>query len=424
MIATVRQRSEHYVALENGITLIVTENDTADLVACRVFLKNTGTRWEPPHQAGLFHLIATTLTKGSETLTAAQIAESVESVGASLGADTAADYFVLSFKTISGDFPVLLGLANEILQKPTFPAAEVELEKRQVIQGIRSQQELPMNVAFNQFRQAMYPNHPYGVSVLGTQETVASLTQADLQAYHQRFFRPDHLIISLSGRISSEVAIAAVERTFGDWSIPTHSHPQLDLPHLTPTTTLRSVAQETQQSMIMLGYLGVSVNHPDYPVLKLLSSYLGNGLSSRLFVELREKQGLAYDVSAFYPTRLDAANFVTHMGTAPENTAIALDGLRSEIARLREKPFSAKELQGAKNKLLGQYALGKQSNSEIAQLNGWHEVLGLARNFDQQFQGTITQITSQQVQQVAQTYFQHPYISLVGPESAIECITS
>ena len=76
----------------------------------------------------------------------------------------------------------------------------------------------------------------------------------------------------------------------------------------------------------MLGYLGAAVNHPDYPVLKLLSTYLGNGLSSRLFVELREKQGLAYDVSAFYPTRLDAANFVTHMGTAPENTAIALDG--------------------------------------------------------------------------------------------------
>ena len=204
--------------------------------------------------------------------------------------------------------------------------------------------------------------------------------------------------------------------------MPTHAHPQLDLPRLTPTTTLCSVAQATQQSIIMLGYLGAAVNHADYPVLKLLSTYLGNGLSSRLFVELREKQGLAYDVSAFYPTRLDAANFLTHIGTAPENTAIALDGLRSEIARLCETTLSAKELQGAKNKLLGQQALGKQSNSEIAQLNGWYEVLGLGQQFDQQFQSAITQITSQQVQQVAQTYFQCPYVSLVGPEAAIAVV--
>ena len=422
MVATVKKRSEHYIVLDNGITLIVTENDTADLVACRIFLKNAGTRWESCEQAGLFHLIATTLTKGTETLTAAQIAESVESVGASLGADTTSDYFFLGFKTISVDFSLLLAMASEILRKPIFPAAEVELEKRQILQGIRSQQELPMNVAFNQLRQAMYPNHPYGVSVLGTQETVSSLTQADLVEYHQRFFRPDHLIVSLSGRITHAAAIAQVEKTFGDWSPPTHVHPKLDLAPLIPTTTLCAVAQETQQSIIMLGYLGTSVNHQDYPVLKLLSSYLGNGLSSRLFVELREKLGLAYDVSAFYPTRLDTANFITHMGTAPENTAIALDNLRSEIARLSETTLSPKELQGAKNKLLGQQALGKQSNSEIAQLNGWYEALGLAQSFESQFQSAIAQITSQQVQQVAQTYFQCPYVSLVGPEAAIAVI--
>ena len=101
-------------------------------------------------------------------------------------------------------------MASDILRKPIFPAAEVELEKQQVLQGIRSQQELPMNVAFNQLRQAMYPNHPYGVSVLGTQETVSSLTQTDLLEYHRCFFRPDHVIISLSGRIAYEEAIAQV----------------------------------------------------------------------------------------------------------------------------------------------------------------------------------------------------------------------
>ena len=200
------------------------------------------------------------------------------------------------------------------------------------------------------------------------------------------------------------------------------SSPQLDQYELPTKGEYKHLEQKTQQSIIMLGFLAPPFTHPDYPIFKLLTTYLGNGLSSRLFVELREKKGLAYDVSAFYPTRLDAANFITHMGTAPENTAIALDGLRSEIARLSEATLSTKELQGAKNKLLGQQALGKQSNSEIAQLNGWYEALGLSRNFDRQFESAIAQITSQQLQQVAQTYFQCPYVSLVGPEAAITVV--
>jgi predicted Zn-dependent peptidase len=103
----------------------------------------------------------------------------------------------------------------------------------------------------------------------------------------------------------------------------------------------------------MLGYPGSSVQEDDYAVLKLLSTYLGNGLSSRLFVELREKRGLAYVVSAFYPTRLDSSQFVIYMGTAPQNTAIAVSGLRQEAERLYKVTLSEGELQSAKNKLLG-----------------------------------------------------------------------
>jgi predicted Zn-dependent peptidase len=155
----------------------------------------------------------------------------------------------------------------------------------------------------------------------------------------------------------------------------------------------------------------------DYPVLKLISTYLGNGLSSRLFVELREKRGLAYDVSAFFPTRLDTAPFVTYMGTAPSNTEIAIDGLSSEVARLTKETLSESEIQGAKNKLLGQYALGKQTNSEIAQTYGWYESLGLGIEFDRTFQATIAPITAEQVQEVANRYLSQPYLSIVKPEA-------
>jgi predicted Zn-dependent peptidase len=180
--------------------------------------------------------------------------------------------------------------------------------------------------------------------------------------------------------------------------------------------------QQTQQSIVMLGYLAPSVQKADYTALKLLSTYLGNGLSSRLFVELREKRGLAYEVSAFYPTRQDVAPFVVYMGTAPENTAIALEGLRTEVELLCTTQLSEDSLQAAKNKLLGQYALGKQSNAQIAQIFGWYETIGLGIAFDIQFQEVVAGVTAAELQQAACQYFLEPYVSLVGPESAINAL--
>ncbi len=409
----------HRLTLENGITLLVVENTAVELVAGRIFLKNAGTRWEKTEKAGLFRLLAVLLTKGTEKLSSLEIADRVESTGAGLSADTGTDYFVVSLKTVTKDFLDILRLAAEIIRFPSFPPPEIELEKNLTRQSIRSQLEQPFNVAFNQLRAAMYPDHPYGMSLLGTEATVSQLQREDLLAYHSRFFRPDNLVISLSGRITLEEAVKAVTENFGSWSIP-----DLPLSSLPPAAfdfqpTCLTTVQASQQAIVMLGYPGSSVQEDDYPVLKLLSTYLGNGLSSRLFVELREKRGLAYDVSAFYPTRLDSSQFVIYMGTAPQNTAIAVSGLRQEAERLYKVTLSEEELQSAKNKLLGQYALGKQTNAEIAQLYGWYESLGLGIEFDRTFLDSINQITPEQARSVASKYFQNPYISLVGPENAI-----
>jgi predicted Zn-dependent peptidase len=177
--------------------------------------------------------------------------------------------------------------------------------------------------------------------------------------------------------------------------------------------------QETQQSIVMLGYLASPLHHDDYTTLKLINTYLGNGLSSRLFVELREKRGLAYDVSAFYPTRKSASTFVVYMGTAPDNTETALVGLQTEVERLCSTQLSLEELQAAKNKLLGQYALGKQTNAQLAQVYGWYETLGLGIEFDTQFQQDVIRVTPEMAQAVASRYFTEPYVSLVGPAEAI-----
>lgn len=409
----------HRTVLDNGIVLITVENPAADIIAGRIFVR-AGGAWEPREEAGVSHLLAAVITKGTEKLSSLEIAEQVESVGASLGTDAAADYFLLSLKTVSADFPDMLSLAGQIMRSPTFPEAEVELERRLALQDIRSQQEQPFTIAFDQLRQAMYQDHPYALSSLGTEATMSGLNRAHLQRYHQTYFRPDNIVISLVGRLTPEDAVDLVNQVFGDWQAPSTPLPTLTLPKITPQPHWAKTPQETQQSIVMLGHIAPSVKETDYSALKLLNTYLGNGLSSRLFVELREKRGLAYDVSAFFPTRLETSQFVVYMGTAPENTAIAYEGLRTEVERLCTTQLSDTELQSAKNKLLGQYALGKQTNSQIAQVFGWYETLGLGIEFDTQFQEKITSVTPEMAQTAACQYFIEPYVSLVGPSEKIE----
>ena len=415
---TLQNRTLHRSVLDNGLVVLAVENPAADIVAARIYIR-AGGRQEPQAQAGLANLLASVITKGTERLSSQQIAEQVEAVGASMGADAAADYCLFSLKTVSADFAAMLALLAEIIRAPTFPEAEVELERKLTLQGIRSMQEQPFSVANAQLRQLLYGQHPYGTSGLGTEETVAQIGCADLHAYHQTYFRPDHLVISLVGHIDPTAAAALVDACFGDWQNPQAALPPLDLAPVAIQPQSATTQQDTQQAIVMIGYLAAAVREPDHIALKLLNTYLGNGLSSRLFVELREKRGLAYDVSAFYPTRIDTSHFVTYIGTAPENAAIALEGLHQEVTRLQETLLTPEELQSAKNKLLGQYALGKQTNGQIAQIFGWYEMLTLGVLYDQQFQQRVAEVSADAIQQAVRRHLSQPYVSLVGPELAI-----
>ncbi|MEO1446791.1 MAG: pitrilysin family protein, partial [Cyanobacteria bacterium J06635_11] len=248
-----------------------------------------------------------------------------------------------------------------------------------------------------------------------------------LQAAHKTFFRPDNMVVTIVGRLSTNDAVKLVEQYFGDWQSPSESLAE-PLPESLPTLQLSAAnrsaqkivtVQETNQAFVVLGHLAAEVTDPDYAALKLMSTYLGNGLSSRLFVELREKQGLAYDVSAFYPTRLGTSQFVAYIGTAPENLQVALSGLQQELERLKTTPLTAEELQVSKNKILGQYALGKQTNGQIAQAYGWYEVLGLGMGFDDEFQAAIAAVTIEDIQAAAQRCFVNQSISILGPAAAV-----
>ena len=407
----------HRHILTNGITLLLQQNSSVDLVAGRIFFKNAGSIWEKRVKGGLFNLLSRVITKGTEQYSSQEIADKIESIGASLGTDATNDYFLLSLKAVTSDFAEILELASEILQKPTFPENEIDLERHLTLESIRSSREQPFNVAYSQLRESMYQEHPYAISVLGQEDSLKSLTRSDLQTCHQNYIRPEHCVISLSGNISFDEALQLIEKFFAPWQNNYSSaFEPLKIAEVINNPQYIYTHKDTQQEIVMLGYFASSIFSEDYPALKLLNTYLGSGLSSRLFVELREKRGLAYDVSAMYPPRQDLSQFIFYIGTAPENTQTAKLGLQEEAERLVKDPLSEEELQNAKNKLLGKYALSKQTNSEVAQINGWYETIGLGVEFDSKFNEIIEQVTPKNAQEVAQKYFSQPYISQVGPQ--------
>jgi predicted Zn-dependent peptidase len=409
--------------LRQGITLLVVHNPSVDIVASRFFFPG-GSRVESPAQAGVGTLTAAVLTKGTENLDSHTIATQIESMGAIVTTDCSLDHFEVGLKCIASDFTELFQLVADMLQAPLFPEVEVLREQDLLIQAIRSQQERPFSIAFSHLRQALYGNHPYALSTLGEVQTVESLTRQDLLTYFQTHCHPRHLVITVVSPFLPERVAEQIESTLENWSSPKVTsltgsiHPW---PDKYPPEVLKT-PQETQQSIMMWGYRGSSVHSPDYGVLKLLASYLGGGLSSRLFVELREKQGLAYEVSAFYGMRQDPAPFVAYIGTAAENTALALDRLQNEMQRVTHTILSDLEVTLTQRKLLGQYALAKQTNSQVAQLLGLYEVLGLGVSFDRYYPEMLRAVDPADIYRVAQAYLKDPVVSIVGPACALELL--
>jgi zinc protease len=400
--------------LSNGVTVVLTANPSSDIVAGRLFIR-PGTVGDPVGRSGLSNLMAALLTKGTHQRSAQNIAQQVESLGAGLGTEAHLDHVEVSWKTVTADFPVLLQLVAEIVRQPSFPPAQIELERKVILQNIRAQAERPLSLALQMLRANIYGAHPYGRLWLGSGAEVAAIEPADLLAHHHTYYRPDRTVISIAGRIEPAEVLAQLEAAWGDWQPAITDSPATTWPALQAPATKQFLSRSGQQAIVMVGHPAVAAQDPDYFPLRLIDTYLGSGLSSRLFVELREKRGLAYEVSSLFATRAERAVFAVYLGTSPENITVAIDGLRGELARLCLTRLTAEELNISQRKLLGKYTLNKQTNAQLAYLYGWYEALGLGWEFDRQLSQRIEAITTSQIEAVANRYFgEDPFLTVVG----------
>ena len=351
-------------------------------------------------------------------MNAEDIALELESIGASMGTATHEDYAELTAVATVQDAEKIIEIMGDVLFHASFPPEEVEKERHNILDAIRLSEDDKFYFTYKNFRQLLYgKTHPYGHPVEGEPETVKRISRADIVKHYKRYYRASNMILSVVGNIEEKKLVSLLKRYLPRKAIK----PQ---PKVTADKSLRRKTEtevktkEIEQGFIILGYNTCDVRSPDYIPLKVTSAILGEGMSSRLFVHLRDRMGLAYNVGCGMPSRKLRSHFFAWIGTKPESIQQAKEQLLAEFEKLKTEKVSTEELNRAKKYIIGRFLLDHQTNLRQAWYLGWYEMLRLGIKFDEQYPELIEKVTADDVMRVARRYFNYPAIEILKPSPA------
>lgn len=400
--------------LDNGFTLLVRENPSAPVVAVSLIVR-MGSRWETIDNAGVSNFLQAVMVRGTTKRNGGEIAESIAALGGKLSANGDTDYSEIRGTALARFWRELLGLTAELALQPALRADQVSSEREFLVERIQKREDNPSNRAFDTFFGKLYGSHPYGLPVLGFRESLARIDHDAIVAWYRTFYRPERMVLAVSGQAPAAEVVAEVKRLFGGMPPGTGGAADPPLPRPAPPGGRTVVEQPAQQAQILMGSLGPRVEDRDYPAVKLLSTVLGGGLAGRLFVELRDKQGLAYTVNALVDPFLEPGWFLVYMGTAPENAGRAEEALRREIERIRTERVSDEELRRARAYLVGNFAMDRRTNARQAWYLAFFESLGVGYDFPSRYLAAIEAVTADDLLRVAQTYLGPLTTVVLGP---------
>ncbi len=413
------------LAVSGGCPLLLLPRRGVDVLAARLWIEG-GSRLDPPGQRGAHQLLAGLLSRGSGQHSGEALADLVEGCGAGLRCEAHEDHLVLSLKCAPDDAAELLPLLIEMVQQPWLSPDQLELERQLNLQTLQRQREDPFQCAHDALRELLYGQGPYGHDPLGVEAELRSIDQACLRRLVPGLGQQGAWLV-LCGRLPDDAeALFSAAMQPGPWMVqPRPGDGVAELVSRVPSgcssagRRLACTAEDTEQLILMLGTSTVPLAHPDSLGLRLLSAHLGIGMSSRLFVSLREEHGLAYDVGIHAPARLGAAPFVFHLSSSSDRAEEACTRLLQEWERLISVPLSEAELSLAKAKFRGQEAMGRQTCGQIAD----RSALVLAHGLPADYPGTCLQqidaLDPGDLLKVAQTHLQAPCLSLCGPGEAL-----
>ncbi len=401
--------------LASGATVVVREERAVPLFAVRATYAG-GLRAETPAQSGVTALLSRTLTRGTSTLDAEELSHLVDSLAGSLGAAGGLSSMSVRGEFLTKHFAQAVELFADVVNEPAFPEGEVAREKAQLLLDITSRDDRPSSVAMELFAKTLYQRHPYRLSTLGEQTTVAALTVEALKAHHARFMRAEQLTLVVVGDVDTDEVLAFAERRFGRKEAPGLAWPEV--PQEGPWSGPRTarVTLKKAQSHLVVGYLGARVTDDWRRPLEVLQTVL-SGQSGRLFLELRDRRSMAYSVAAMLREGVDPGSFAVYMGTSPEKVDAALEGVRRELARVRDERVSAVELDRAKEHLIGTHAIGLQRNGARAGVMALDTCYGLGPEASSHYEAQVASVTADEVREVARRVidFEREASVVVGP---------
>lgn len=398
--------------LDNGIRLLVKEHHAVPVMSLQAAMLG-GLLFEDEGNTGINNFLAGLLTRGSERFSRQALAEAVESLAGSLRGFSGRNSLGLAGAFLSTprlDRAVELFL--DTLLHPTFPEDEVEKRRREVLLALKNREDDLAQLAFDLFYETVFTTHPYRFPILGSEPTVRALTRPQLIDYYRTLLHPARLVISVVGDVDTDEVVSYLRGALEH--LPA-APAAMALPPPEPRATAvrrKHKAVEKQQAHVVLGFQGVALTDPDRYPLKVLDAVLSRQ-GGRLFYELREQRALAYSVTAFGVEGIAPGVFGVYVGTDPNKVDEAVTAVRAELGRARDELVSPAELEQAKKYITGSYEISLQSNSSQAEEMAFNELYGLGYDNGRRYLTAVHDVTAQDLQRVARTYFDENAYTLV-----------
>lgn len=320
----------------------------------------TGSSGETSENNGIGHFIEHMLFKGTERRSAREIAEEIDAVGGQLNAFTSKEYTCFYAKVLDQHLPLAVDVLADMFLHSLFDPVEIEKEKGVVIEEIKMYEDSPDELVQDELARAVYGDRSLGLNILGTKDTVGSLSRDDIISYMSRFYGSERLIISSAGNVPHEKIVKLAETYFHD--LPRGAGETFQTDH---EMAFRHIFRDkdTEQIHICIGLPGLPWNHPDRYALYLTDAILGGGMSSRLFQELREERGLVYSTYSYHASYENTGVFVIYAAASPYNGETVLALIKEIIQDFRTKGPSPEELSRAREQLKGSLLLSLESTS-------------------------------------------------------------
>jgi predicted Zn-dependent peptidase len=374
---------------------------------------DTGTRDELPNEHGASHFLEHLLFKGSETLSARQVSEIFDAIGAESNAFTTKESTCYWVRLLDQDLATGFDVLSEMIQRPAFRQNEIDAERQVVIEEINMNEDDPDDVSFENFSTVVFVDHPLEAPVLGTRDSIRAMTRDDILGYWKRRYGAGSMVVAAAGSVDHETVVDMVAERFSGWSGDTVDH---EHGPAAPWPTVKITHRDTEQAHLVIGGKGFTRSDERRWAFEVLNHVMGAGMSSRLFREIREERGLAYAVYGFKMAYADAGAWGVYVGTTPSQVDTTMEVIRDELAKVVAEGITAEELERAQGSMRGGLALALEDpNSRMVRL-GRDELAGMPHLSVDERLAKLEAVTLDDVKTVAtDLYTGQRMIGAVGP---------